>query len=342
MMIQEDCAKSCVNISSLEKLKNSQILITGGTGFIGTWITEMIIYLNEKFNFNVTIYLLSRNETQIKNHSELKYVHYIKSDVKNVKELPSTINYILHAAGTPDSREHVSNSIKTIDTFYKGTQNILELASRLPSLYKIIHFSSNKIYGSNYSTTPMDETNTTIVGYNNQDVYSESKRISETLCKAYMSELHLPIIIVRPFAFIGPFQSLDKPWAINNFIRDGILGGPIRILGNEFTTKSYMYGSDLANCILNILSVGKIGEAYNIGSSTPVTLLELANKIKNLINNEIEIKIRSSKDTYSKTTFDVPMNTKAENELNVKHAFGIDDALKRTILWNKLNNQKFV
>ena len=68
-----------------------------------------------------------------------------------------------------------------------------------------------------------------------------------------MSELYLPIIIVRPFAFIGPFQSLDKPWAVNNFIRDAILGGPIRILGNELTTKSYMYGSDLAYFILNLL-----------------------------------------------------------------------------------------
>jgi len=263
-MIQEDCAKSCINISNLEKLKNSHILITGGTGFVGNWLTEMLIYLNENFNFNVTIYLLSRNAARRINHSEFKYIHYIKSDVKNVKELPRTIGFILHAAGTPDSREHVSNSIKTIDTFYKGTQNILDLASRLPNLIKVIHFSSNKIYGTNYSRTPMHESNTTMVGNNNLDVYSESKRISETICKAYISELHLPIIIVRPFAFIGPFQSLDKPWAINNFIRDAILGGPIRILGNELTAKSYMYGSDLAYFILNILTQGKVGEVYNL------------------------------------------------------------------------------
>jgi len=336
-MIQEDCAKSCINSSNLEKLKSSQILITGGTGFVGTWITEMLIYLNENFNFNVTIYLLSRNITPSKNYSEFKYVHFIRSDVKSVKELPSTINYVLHAAGTPDSKEHVSNSIKTIDTFYKGTHNILDLASRLPSLIKIVHFSSNKIYGSNYSKVPMDETNAIIHCYNNQDVYSESKRISETLCKAYMSELHLPIIIVRPFAFIGPFQSLEKPWAINNFIRDAILGSPIRILGNELTTKSYMYGSDVAYFILNILAKGKVGEAYNLGSSHPTTLVELANKIKNIFNSEIEIKIRSSKDTYHETIFDVPNTTKIEHHFNIKLAFDIEESLKRTILWNKMS-----
>jgi len=183
----------------------------------------------------------------------------------------------------------------------------------------------------------MDETNAIIHCYNNQDVYSESKRISETLCKAYMSELHLPIIIVRPFAFIGPFQSLEKPWAINNFIRDAILGSPIRILGNELTTKSYMYGSDVAYFILNILAKGKVGEAYNLGSSHPTTLVELANKIKNIFNSEIEIKIRSSKDTYHETIFDVPNTTKIEHHFNIKLAFDIEESLKRTILWNKMS-----
>lgn len=339
-MIQEDCAKSCINISNLEKLRNSEILITGGTGFVGTWLTEMIIYLNENFNFNVTMYLLSRNAVPKNNYSKFNYIHYIRSDIKNVKELPNTLNYVLHAAGSPDSREHVSNSIKTIDTFYKGTQNILDLASRLPNLVKLIHFSSNKIYGSNYSTIPIDESKITIDGYNNQDIYAESKRITETLCKAYMSELYLPIIITRPFAFIGPFQTLDKPWAVNNFIRDSMLGGPIRILGNELTTKSYMYGSDLAYYILNILSQGKVGEIYNLGSSYPTTLFELANKIKNIINSEIEIKIKSSKDHYNKTSFDVPQTSKLEQELNIKPSFQIDEALKRTILWNKINSQK--
>lgn len=339
-MIKEDCAKSCNNILSIDKLRDSHILITGGTGFIGKWLTEMLIYLNDTFGFNVTIHLLARNIPKVANYSKLDYIHFIKSDTKNIKELPSILNYIIHAAGTPDSKEHVSNPIKTFETFVKGTQNILDLASRLPNLIKFINFSSNKIYGNNYSTNPMDEKNSIILGYSNQDVYSESKRMSETLCKSYISELYLPIIMVRPFAFIGPFQSLDKPWAVNNFIRDAILGGPIKILGNEFTTKSYMYGSDLANYILNILSTGKIGEVYNIGSSTPITLVELANKIKQLISSELDIKIRSSKDNYSKTIFDVPLMSKIENELCVKEAFGIDEALKRTILWNNLKRQK--
>ena len=335
-MIKDDCEKSCNNISNIDKLKNSNILITGGTGFVGKWLTEMLIYLNENFNFNTTVYLLARNIPKDSNYSRISYIHYIKSDIRNIKELPNVLNYIIHAAGTPDSKEHVSNPIKTIDTIIGGTQKILDLSSRLPSLIKFIYISSNKIYGNNFSTIPIDESNSTIIGYNNQDIYSESKRMSETICKSYISEFHLPITIIRPFAFIGPFQYLDKPWAINNFIRDAILGGPIRILGNEHSSKSYMYGSDLANYILNILVFGKIGEAYNVGSSNPITLMDLANKIKKINNTEIEIKIKSSKDNYIKTIFDVPKMTKIEHYLNIKPAFDIEESLKRTILWNKM------
>jgi len=339
-MIKEDCLKS-INDSfeNLENLKNSHILITGGTGFIGKWLTEMLSVLNQERHLNVQIYILARNEPVNFSYKENTNICFIKSDIRNLKEIPESINYIIHAAGSPDSREHISNPIRTLDTFYKGTQNLLDQASRLPNLKKIVHLSSNKVYSNNYNTQPISEVNELSSIFQNSDIYAEAKRISESICKAFISEFHLPIVITRPFAFMGPFQSLDKPWAINNFIRDAILGGPIRIIGNEFTTKSYMYGSDLANYILNVLVAGKVGEVYNIGSSRAMTLIELSNKIKSLINSEIEIKIRSSKDSYSYTTFDVPETIKIENELNLKEAFGIDEALKRTILWNKLKNK---
>jgi nucleoside-diphosphate-sugar epimerase len=339
-MIKEDCEKSCYNKVNLENLKNSHILITGGTGFMGTWLTKMILFLNENYNFKIHLYILARNTSKNLTENELSKIYFIRSDIKNIKELPSQINYIIHAAGTPDSREHVSNPIKTIEIFYKGTQNILDQASRLPNLVKIIHLSSSKVYGINYSANKIPESGEYVAKINDKDIYIDSKRISEAICKAYTSELQLPIIIVRPFAFIGPFQSLEKPWAINNFIRDAILGGPVRILGNELTTKSYMYGSDFAYYMLSLLSCGTIGEVYNIGSSTPVTLVELANKIIKNINTEIEIKIKSSKDTYNDFSFEVPEMSKINNELNLKLAFEIDEALRRTIMWNniKLSN----
>ncbi len=66
----------------------------------------------------------------------------------------------------------------------------------------------------------------------------------------------LPVVTARPFAFIGPYQGLDKPWAVNNFLRDALLGVPIRILGDADTVRSYMYPSDMAFWLLAILAEG--------------------------------------------------------------------------------------
>jgi dTDP-glucose 4,6-dehydratase len=199
--------------------------------------------------------------------------------------------------------------------------------------------SSNKVYPNNYNTQPISEVIELSSVYQNSDIYAEAKRISESICKAFISEFHLPIVITRPFAFMGPFQLLDKPWAINNFIRDAILGGPIRILGNEHTTKSYLYGSDLAIILLNLLILGESGEVYNIGNSSPISLIDLANKVKNSISSSIEITVKSSKNKYSSTLFDVPDCLKVEKTIRFKPVYTFDEALQRTIAWNILNIQ---
>lgn len=335
--IKEDCIKSCKDVDQLACLTNSCILITGGTGFAGRWILEMLNYLNKSYSFNIKIYLLARNEPSNFDIKDYKNVFFLKSDVKNLKEIPSEINYIIHAAGTPDSRFHVSNPIKTIEDNYKGTQNILNLATRLPNLKKFIHFSSNKVYGLNFIPSLISESKSTFENLDTNDGYSESKRISEAICKAYIAEMNLPIVLVRPFAFIGPFQSLEKPWAINSFIRDALLGGPIRIMGDEMTVKSYLYGSDLAAYIVNILSLGQVGEVYNLGSTEAITLIDLANKIKKIIGDGIGIKINSSKDIYSKHLYDVPSMSKLEIDIRLKSRITLDEALTRAILWNKMH-----
>lgn len=305
-MIKEDCAKFSNNFSNFEELYNSNILIAGGTGFVGKWITEMLIYLNEEYKYNISIYLLARNIPQKNNYESVNYIKYIKSDIRNLKQIPQEINYIINAIGSPDSRDYLSFPIKTIDTIFNGTKNLLNSASYLPNLKKILHLSSNKVYGNNYSENPIPESGLINNKIESQDIYAQSKSASEALCNAYISELQLPITIVRPFSFIGPFQHLDKPWAINNFIRDALLGGKIRILGDESTVRSYMYGSDMAFYILTILSKGSVGEVYNLGSDNRISLLELALLIKEIFNNKPEIEIKRSRDNYLDVSFDVP------------------------------------
>lgn len=340
-IVFEDCKKSCTEIECFSVLHKQSILVTGGTGFVGKWITEMVSYINDHGNFNIKLYLLGRDAFKFKEEAphlaQKDFVTLIEQDIRYLHDIPNDVNYIIHAAGSPDNREHISHPLKTIETFYKGTQSILDVASRLPELKKIIHISSHQVYGGNETGELINENFLgNFESLNSSNYYAESKRISETVCSYYKNYLKLPIIILRPFAFIGPYQDIEKPWAINSFIRDAILGGPIRILGNGLTERSYLYGSDMAFWILKSLIEGKIGEVYNIGSSHPISLNELAVKVQNQMDSKIEILSRSSKENYSNVSKLVPDTSKIIKDATVKETLNIDDAIGRTIFWNQL------
>jgi nucleoside-diphosphate-sugar epimerase len=343
-LVFEDCLKSCIDIECLSKLENQSIFVTGGTGFIGKWLAEMISYINETSGFNIKLYLMGTDVRRFQNEmphlSEKSFITLIEEDIRNLKSFPNEISYIIHAAGSPDNRLHVSDPIKTIEVFYKGTKSVLDAATRVSNLKKIVHISSHQVYGKNDNGELIDENFIGLLdasSFNN--CYSESKRISETLCNSYMNHAKLPIVILRPFAFIGPYQSLDKPWAINSFIRDGLLGGPIRILGNPDTERSYLYASDMAFGILKLLVDGKVGEKYNLGSNHSITLNELASKIQKILGLNIDILNKSSKDIYPNLSKIVPDTSKIVKYYNFKESFDIDESIHRTILWNKLNKK---
>ena len=167
-------------------------------------------------------------------------------------------------------------------------------------------------------------------------IYPEAKRLAETICTAYRNQHRLPIVNVRPFAFIGPYQLLDRPWAINNFIRDSLRGGPIRILGDGKTVRSYMYPSDMALWILTILTKGSNGASYNIGSPYGVTLKELAEIIADNFSNSPEIILNFSNNKNFKTTKFVPDVSLAQKELGLKLNVDLSKAIERTIQWNQI------
>jgi nucleoside-diphosphate-sugar epimerase len=338
--IRQDCRVSLADYTAqLEVLKDQVILITGGTGFMGKWLTEAITLLNDEHAFNIKLYLLSRNVKQFQEEvphlTEQPFVNLIGQDIRNLASLPQDVTWVINAAGTPDSRQHVSIPLKSIDTFYKGTQAVLDACLRLPTLKKVVQISSNYVYG--HSSNPVNfvkENQFELLNCNSVNAtYAEGKRIAETVCAIYRNQQRLPIAIVRPFAFIGPYQGIDKPWAINNFIRDAILGGPIRILGNENTVRSYMYGSDMAFWLLMILAKAKTGAVYNIGGNEPISLRDLSKQITLEFTNKIEVLVRSSREFSQSPMVSVPDTSAIKADLFVKNTTPFSAALKKTIDW---------
>jgi len=340
-IVQRDCEEVCDELSKqLESLKGSTILITGGTGFMGTWISEIAAYLNDKFDYNLKLYLLSRYAYKFKEiapHLALRHdISLISNDIANVFELPDDIDYIIHAASSPDNRLNASNPMKVYRTNVIGTNALLETASRLSTLKRVLNVSSGLIYGAQ----PVDltgiredflggpDTNTAM------STYVEGKRMAEVLCSIYRSQQRMDIVTVRPFAFIGPYQKLDQPWAIINFISDAINGGPIRILGDGQTIRSYMYPSDMVAWILNILVNGQCGNAYNVGSDDEITLIDLARNIASFFPQKLEISSNLAPVSNRKSRL-IPDVSCVENALKLRAVVKLEEALKRSIEWFK-------
>jgi len=340
-IIHKDCEQVTANsVDLLSALRGQCILITGGTGFVGTWLAELIAFLNDNYDFSTQLILLSgraNNYSTKAPHLAIRNdITLIERDIRSVVDIPDEVGWIIHAAGNPDNRLHASDPLRTIHVIVKGTDTILEAATRLPDLKKFLNISSGLVYGS--QPWELEAIPETFMGSLDCDsissAYAEAKRMGETLCAVYRNQHRLPIINARPFAFIGPYQLLDRPWAINNFIRDSLLGGPIRILGDGETVRSYMYPSDMAWWLLRILAQGTVGTSYNVGSPHGVTLQELAEKIAGHLPVRPEILSRLSSDKSLRRSKFVPDVSLAKSTLDLCINVDLDSAIKRTIMWN--------
>lgn len=338
-IVREDVARVARDVADLSALRGQSILITGGTGFLGTWLTEILTHLNDKHRFRVSISLLATRPAEFAERAphlvKRADVKVIARDVANLVELPSGIQYLVHAAASPDNRLHASDPLRVIRTIVMGTQAVAECAARLPGIKRMVNVSSGLVYGAK----PVGAESIGENAFGGLDsssvvnVYAEAKRMAETISAAYRNQHRLPIVTVRPFSFLGPYQSLDRPWAINNFIRDTLHGGPVRILGDGQTVRGYMYGADFAWWVLNILARADVGQTYNVGSSSGINLLDLASRIATLMPSQPKVSTGMFSEGVPKTSF-VPDTAAAARDFGLNQAFELTEALRRTIEWH--------
>ena len=341
-MLLDDCSRAAVAPDlHLGALKGQCVLVTGGTGFVGSWLAQMVAFLNDQHRFEMRMVLMatdprnfSRRAPHLAGRGDLILV---EQDVRSLVELSDDIRYIINAAGTPDNRFHASNPIRTMETFCMGTHALLQSALRLSDLRNILQISSGMIYGEQLpDSPPIDETMFGRLNPNTPSaVYPEAKRMAESLCAAFRTQAGLPISIARLFTFLGPYQGLDRPWAVNNFIRDGLRGGPIRIQGDGETVRSFMYGADLAYWLLRLLAAGRSGGAYNVGSPVPVKLKELAEKVASLVPLRPTVELNAVPSSKQARTVWIPDVGLVQREMGLQLTCDLDYALRRSIEWHR-------
>jgi dTDP-glucose 4,6-dehydratase len=304
---------------------------------MGLWLTELLLHLAAAHQLRLKLVLLARDfgfaQREAPHLVHAPGVTLVVDDVKSLHELPDDVEWLVHAASSPDVRVHNSQPIYASQTIAQGTLAVLDCATRLPKLKGFLNISSGYVAGFHSGGKPVTEKS--FEGFDPSvfsSAYMEAKRYAESLCTIYRNQFRLPIVNVRPFSFVGPYQSVDAPWAVNNFIQDAVAKRPIRIQGDGTAVRSYMYGADMAWWLLNMLLRGESGRTYNLGSSKAVTLKELAGRIAHLTNDSVEIH-HSQALLRSKPSVFVPSTDLAHAELGLSQRFELDEALLRTIQW---------
>jgi dTDP-glucose 4,6-dehydratase len=285
-----------------DELRGERLFITGGTGFIGSWLLDTFEYINDKLNLGASAVVLTRGR-----HENRPGITFHRGDVRDFEYPEGTFPFIIHGAVESSTDTWADNQFTVI---VQGTQHVLDMAERAGT-EKLLFLSSG-------------------IAYAGDSPYASGKRVAEILCEYS----NVPATIARLFCFVGPYQPLDSHFAIGNFIRDGLSGGPIRVKGDGTPQRSYLYAADLAVWLWTLLFRGVEGYRYNVGSEEDVTIAELAQRVAAAFTREVKIEIEKRAEPGQTTLRYVPADTARSAELGLRQWVDLDDAIRRTIRWH--------
>ena len=319
-----------------------KILITGGSGFIGTNLVRFLINKNiEVHNIDKMSYCSVPNK--FTNFSKKKYFFY-KVDLLKIHQIKKILlkvkpEIIINLAA--DS--HVDRSIDTPDQFIKNNVlsclNLLECIknnNKKIKIKKFIHMSTDEVFGGD-NKFPSKENDK----YETNSPYSASKASCDALCRAFYKTYKIPVIIVHSCNNYGPFQFTEKfiPTVISKYMNKEM----IPLYGSGKNIREWIFVEDFCRAIYKIFNYGKIGENYNVGSNERISNINVLKIILNIIyqksnNKNFKGAIKKVIDRPGHDFIYQINSNKIRREFNFKNSYNFKEGIKKTISWY-LKNQ---
>ena len=323
-------------------LEGSEVLITGGSGFLGSWYTAIIQTLNKDyFRTPCKIYSIDSGiATDERNHIvEINdpNILFRQDDISTIK-IEGSVDYIIHAAGIASPIFYKKYPIETIDGMVLGLSNLMKFAVKNP-VKSFFTFSSSEIYGNPYPEfVPTKETyygNVSPIGP--RSCYDESKRMEEAMCAAYQRIHNVPVKWVRPFNISGPGMRRVDDRVLPKFIYGGLENRPATVHLPGLQTRTLTYITDGMVGFLKAMLVGKDGEVYNIGrEEEEISILDLAERVSKVAFDgkmkieKIEMPTEYPQDQAQRRCPDV---SKAREQLGYDPQVDLDTTILRTKEW---------
>lgn len=251
-----------------EFLKGQTVCVTGAYGMIGRYLVNFLCYLNEYKQFGLRIFAVGRNKEMLEKFFaepiEKKYLVPVVSDLSTELRIDEKIDYIFHIASLASGQYYQTRPLDVISPNILGTWNLLEL-SRKAGTKGFLYTSSGEVYGHmNNGKALREEDFGAFDPLDNRACYGESKRMGETLCKAFSMQYGLNTKIIRLAHSYGPTMSIGGDERVfSMFVSDIVHNRDICLTSDGSQKRHFTYLSDIISAMLIVIASGKSGEAYN-------------------------------------------------------------------------------
>lgn len=343
-VIQSDVEAICSELAdTLLNLSGTTLLVTGGSGFLCSYLLETVAYLNDQVlpqpcRLISVDNLRSGMAERVAHLAKRPGFRFVGADVSQPLELGERIDWIVHGAGIASPTFYRRFPLETIDVNVTGTRRMLDLTGR-SGARSLLCMSTSEIYGdpdaAHIPTREDYRGNVSCTGP--RACYDESKRLAETLCATYYTLYKTPVKVVRPFNVYGPGQRLDDKRIIPDLMSAALERRPIELFSDGRATRAFCYITDIIRAMWYILLSDADGEAFNVGNDQrEITIGELAEVLREIAGPPpLEIVQKISEDKHYLT--DNPQRrcpdlTKLRSRFPWTPKISLAEGLKRTLL----------
>lgn len=316
-----------------------RVLITGGSGFIGSHLTDHYLSRGDEVSIIDDLSTGSiENIAHLKSHPRFHYTIDTVQNVPMVAELADACDVIIHLAAAVGVKLIVESPVRTIETNVRGTEVLLSVANKKKK--RVLIASTSEVYGLS-TDVPFREDGNLVMGATTKGrwSYACSKAIDEFLALAYWREKKLPTTVVRLFNTVGPRQTGQYGMVIPTFVKQALSGRPITVYGSGEQTRCFAYVGDVVKALVALMDrQDSVGEVYNIGSSEEVSMNTLAERIRTLAGSGSEIVHIPYSEAYEEGFEDmprrVPDTSKIHSLIGFRPETKLDDILRNVIAFH--------
>ena len=317
--------------------------MTGGTGFIGTWLLQAMQRANDRLGSKIELVVLTREPERARQRAPQVFnradTSLLAGDVSTFAGPVGKLDLCIHAATDVGNPLKAGNPIKVFDSIVLGTRRVLDLAHS-SGVSRFLLTSSGAVYGP--QPPGLERLPETYGGAPDPllpgAAYGNGKRAAEWLAAAHAAQASQPgfeSVIARIFALVGPGLPLNGPFAAGNFVRDVLAGQAINVMGDGRPLRSYLYLADLCVWLLRMLASGASGQAYNVGSENAVSIAALARQVADAAGTHAALKMQTTATRDAETPRYVPDTFKARQDLGLAEYTSLHSALIKTIHWSR-------